>query len=217
MVLAPACVDLKVCVYSIFLLSAQHAVSGAPLHAGGGKPDGVDNLPSQPPPGIAGEELCAAPAVAATKGQCNHIAAVPSWSNLHMPMWYPVCYSGGWKQQYNLFIFRYFCYIAYSGHCMCPPQTQCSGSDQCRSGVSSSTKEPVSGYLQHCTDCKCVPRLREMKEGGVEVPTQRSTNANVESRAEPTGSARTPDLPRLATKSRHGSPRVLVMTVATHR
>lgn len=39
---------------------------------------------------------------------------------------------------------------ASKGHCMCPQGTACSGSEQCRGGVSVTTKQHVSGYLQNC-------------------------------------------------------------------
>lgn len=44
---------------------------------------------------------------------------------------------------------------ASKGHCMCPQGTACSGSEQCRGGVSVTTKQHVSGYLQNCAGCTC--------------------------------------------------------------
>ena len=99
---------------------------------------------------------------------------------------------------------------ATKGHCMCPPNTKCSGSSKCRGGVSASTKQSVSGYLQHCTDCKCIAVTPTTVGEGADHDTSNGEEEPADIVKAPAARANTADTtPR--------PPRVLVMTVATHR
>lgn len=94
---------------------------------------------------------------------------------------------------------------ASKGHCMCPQGTACSGSEQCRGGVSVTTKQHVSGYLQNCAGCTCTALGKGGGGGGHRQGAPATTPAPA---AVPPAATASPE----AT-----SPRVLIMTVATHR
>jgi hypothetical protein len=112
--------------------------------------------------------------------------------------------------------------LAYGMHCICGPAAPVCVGPRCSRGRSQKTNERIQGFRAECIDCACVPAQKQQSS------TQENAQASSAAEGADGDTFSVGDLsvvqhaPEEAARSlppspAQGQPRVLIMTVATHR
>ncbi len=89
----------------------------------------------------------------------------------------------------------------HGAHCACPPDRPICVGSRCTQGRSRKSNERVHGFRIECTDCACIST-----SAASETPVDQAGEVPAEATHEVSGTSERPQ-----------APRVLIMTVATHR